>query len=49
MRFGSRRRQHTPGWYSPFPDDSTGYCEICHIGVTKIDGLWAATPTALSQ
>jgi hypothetical protein len=33
----------------PFPDHSTGYCAVCHIGFTKIDGLWAATPAALWQ
>jgi hypothetical protein len=31
----------------PFPDRSTGYCAGCHIGVTKINGVWATTPTAL--
>jgi len=29
----------------PFPDRSTGYCTNCHIGLTKIDGVWAPTPT----
>lgn len=41
-RGGTARRN------KPFPDQSTGYCAICHIGLTKIDGLWAATRTALS-
>lgn len=31
----------------PFPDRSTGYCAGCHIGVTKINGIWSATPTDL--
>ena len=30
----------------PFPDRSTGYCSTCHIGLTKIDGLWGPTPVA---
>jgi hypothetical protein len=29
-----------------FPERSTGYCIGCHIGLTKIDGLWAATPVS---
>ncbi len=28
----------------PFPDRSTGYCVNCHIGVTKIRGIWGPTP-----
>jgi len=32
----------------PFPERSTGYCVNCHIGLTKIDGLWAATPAGSS-
>jgi hypothetical protein len=32
----------------PFPERSTGYCTDCHIGLTKIHGVWAATPR-LSQ
>lgn len=31
----------------PFPDRSTGYCVNCHLGMTKVDGVWAATPVAL--
>lgn len=27
----------------PFPDHSTGYCDNCHIGLTKLLGVWAAT------
>ena len=30
----------------PFPERSTGYCGDCHIGVTKINGVWVATPVA---
>ena len=33
----------------PFPERSTGYCVHCHVGVTKIDGVWAATPTGFPQ
>ena len=32
----------------PFPERSTGYCMNCHFGLTKIDGVWAATPVRLS-
>lgn len=28
----------------PFPDQSTGYCDTCHRGLTKMDGIWAASP-----
>jgi len=31
----------------PFPERSTGYCATCHISLTKIDAVWAATPVAL--
>ena len=31
-----------------FPDGSSGYCVNCHIGLTKIQGVWAATPTIRS-
>jgi hypothetical protein len=41
-RGGSARNQ-------PFPERSTGYCVNCHIGLTKIDGVWAATPAASPQ
>lgn len=30
----------------PFPDQSTGYCMTCHIGLRKIDGVWAPSPLA---
>jgi hypothetical protein len=33
----------------PFPERSTGYCINCHIGLTKIDGVWAATPVGSPQ
>ena len=39
---GAARRQ-------PFPEGSSGYCMTCHIGVTKIHGLWAATPVGLPE
>jgi len=32
----------------PFPDRSTGYCVNCHLGLTKIEGVWARTPTIRS-
>jgi hypothetical protein len=32
-----------------FPERSTGYCINCHIGLTKIDGVWAATPVGSPQ
>ena len=32
----------------PFPERSTGYCATCHIGLTKINGVWAAT-VAMSE
>ena len=35
--------------HRPFPDLSTSYCANCHIGLTKIGGVWAATRTALSS
>ncbi len=43
----------TPGGRSarkqPFPEGSTGYCLNCHIGLTKIDGVWAASPAGSPQ
>jgi hypothetical protein len=36
-----------PAGRRPFPDRSSGYCTNCHIGLTKIGGVWAPTPTAM--
>lgn len=31
----------------PFPEGSMGYCSSCHIGLTKMNGVWAAVAVAL--